>query len=131
MTIILKPTITISNKAIYTFIAVVVLLGISGVVYAYSLDSSGTPSIMGHSTDEIEVMNDCRIDTWDAESHYGTRNCPAGYTLISGGCDSYTGAGNPGTEDLMDTYPIGNGWHCGTSHDDRYVRIKTYCCKFG
>ena len=54
MAIILKPTITISNKAIYTFIAIAVLLTISGIVYAYTIDSSGNPEVMGHSADEVE-----------------------------------------------------------------------------
>ena len=48
--------INISNRAVYTLIALALLLVIGGVVYAYTTDGSGSPSVMGHSADEIEGM---------------------------------------------------------------------------
>ena len=61
MAIILKPTITISNKGIYTFIAIAVLLGISGIVYAYTNGIGGNPAVMGHSIDEIQTCGNNQV----------------------------------------------------------------------
>ncbi len=53
MVIVINPKITISNKVLYTFIAVSILLTISGIVYAFTYDGSGDPAVMGHSADEV------------------------------------------------------------------------------
>ena len=56
-------TIDISNKAVYSLIAIVLVLGIGGIAYAYDGNS---PSVMGHSAGELDGV--CLSD--------GT-NCPS------------------------------------------------------
>ena len=48
-------TIKISNRAIYTLIAILLVLGMGAGVYAYN-SAYGDPSVMGHSSDEIEKV---------------------------------------------------------------------------
>ncbi len=48
-----KIEINITNKAFYTIVTLGILLLIGGIVFAYH--SRASPSIMGHSAEEIEV----------------------------------------------------------------------------
>ena len=53
--------IKISNRVLYTFIAVIIIIAIIGIGYAYN--TGGPPSTIGHSADEIELPSDvCRAD---------------------------------------------------------------------
>ena len=47
-------TINISNRGVYTLIAILILITVGGIVFAYTTDGSGIPNIMGHSADEIQ-----------------------------------------------------------------------------
>lgn len=53
-----------------------------------------------------------------------TAHCPAGTTLISGGC----GSDNERAWKVGASRPVGNGWHCNTSEDyaaRQYYRTTT------
>ena len=128
----IKFKINISKKAMYTLIAIVVLLVLGVVAYAYN-----DPAVYGHSYQGIELpdsraiwpgLNADMVDGKNANEIGGTLECniksgsattvycDAEYTMTGGGCYN--------SNYLSGTYPNGNGWSCiysGTT----YVR----CCK--
>jgi len=109
--------ITIENRHVLFFVLFLVFS--IGTVYVVAQVS---PNVHGHN-------QSCVINSWDSGVQADTLACPGGYTLVSGGCSVY-GPGD-GTEDLISSYPSGNGWRCGSSSSTgRYVRIYTYCCQF-
>jgi len=56
-----KIQVTFGNKTFYTLIALLIVVVVAGVAIAYNKDwvtAPGTPSIMGHTPDEIEGLDD-------------------------------------------------------------------------
>jgi len=51
-------SLTLGNKTFYTLIGIVSLFLIAGVVYAYNLAGTGNPAVMGHTIDEIAVIDE-------------------------------------------------------------------------
>ena len=52
----IKFDINISNKALYTFVAVAIIIAIAVGVNAYNSDAQGgNPAIFGHSSDELDL----------------------------------------------------------------------------
>jgi hypothetical protein len=50
----IKIKLNVSNKLLYSILAIILVIGISAVVYAYNPSGTGgNPAIFGHSADEI------------------------------------------------------------------------------
>lgn len=47
--------INISNRVLYSFIVVVILLNVIAIGFAYGDFSTGNPTVLGHSGDELDV----------------------------------------------------------------------------
>lgn len=61
-------TIKVSNKAVYSLVALGILLLIGGFVFAYG----GTnPTVMGHSASEISGLPDTNVVSGNAIAEYG------------------------------------------------------------
>lgn len=104
MAITLKPTIIISNKAIYTFITIVVLLITSGIVVAYNADwatSPGNPAVHGHSPDEVELSIKVLASNFNYCDNNDTITCPSGYKAVA--CSAPKNI-NENDEDVLSCY---------------------------
>jgi len=55
-----------------------------------------------------------------------TASCPAGYTLITGGCDWI--AGDPTHYVRISDSPTTNGWFCAITQTNE-LRARAWCCK--
>ncbi len=100
-----KINLNISNKSFFLIISLVILLGVSGIVYAYAAGVPASPITMGHTANEIEgllwdeienqncdyindeaqcIDYDCRWDgTWCLQ-HGDIQNTNLGEVIVSG-----------------------------------------------
>ena len=58
--------------------------------------------------------------------YYSTAKCPAGYTLVTGGCD--WSIVSPTTYVRHSNRPTTNGWTCAITHTSE-LRARAWCCK--
>ena len=61
----IKIKLNVSNKLLYSVLAIILVIGISAIVYAYNPSGTGgIPSVFGHSADEIEGLGSNNIDMY-------------------------------------------------------------------
>jgi len=112
--------INIQKKDLWLLSAVMIFLLAVGYVLAYTQDGSGTPSIMGHSIDELEgvqkeITGSCAGQVMIGVDANGIVQCE---TDDTGGTDPVTGSvlglGSE-TQDEVD-----GGWSCSCSWGECY-----------
>lgn len=86
---------------------------------------SGTTATVVNCGSESKL--NCPVTTaWTGSQHQNVF-CPIGTTAAWGGC-TIVGSGGSGSEDIIASYPITNGWYCGSSHPSRDIRAYVACC---
>lgn len=70
-----KVEINISNRSIYTLVAILMVVALGAGIYAYG---TSNPSKIGHTATEIDGLNDL-IDSRIAASSSSGDSCPEGY----------------------------------------------------